>query len=311
MLGGTRTINWLKKTKSIVLLGLESAGKTTFVNQWARGKVTQTMATLGLDVEHVEVGNESFNLIDLGGQEPFRLRLWQTYAQMASGVIFVFDITNRKKAEESVKWFWKIQGWLQPGTQIMFCANKIDLKGKDGIDAMDLPEIIESFNLKKFADDPQKGHSFRIFECSALTGENISYAMSWMFEKLQRRQQMPALRKAVIAHVKGKIICDIPFMDEKLLTSDTQDINQLILSNKKLLLNKHGALEIFEGEYSTKIVLLQNKHLCIVSASKDANYDSIRVVVETIMSLFLTQLANKTFNEDFFKEIIRVNFNPE
>ena len=53
--------SWLKKTKSIVLLGLETAGKTTLVNEWARGITSKTTTTIGLDIEHVEVGNEIFN----------------------------------------------------------------------------------------------------------------------------------------------------------------------------------------------------------------------------------------------------------
>ena len=57
-------IGWLRNTKSIVLLGLDTAGKSTFLNQWARGVTALTTTTIGLDIEHVEVANEI--LLEIG-----------------------------------------------------------------------------------------------------------------------------------------------------------------------------------------------------------------------------------------------------
>lgn len=312
MLGGNRTISWLKKTKSIVILGIERAGKTTFVDQWARGRATKTLTTMGLDVEHFEVGNENFNIIDLGGQEPFRLRLWQTYAQMASGIIFVFDVTDPDRTAEAIKWFWQVQEWVQSGTHIMFCANKIDLKLERGGDrsGMNLQEIITNFDLKRFGEDLNKTHSFRIFEVSALTGENIAEAMHWMFNKLQRIQDSPDLRKVVIANLDGNVICDIPFLDEHSLGNDNEEIANIILGNKSIL-SDNIALEFFESEDSIKILLTRGQYLCILSASKQANFYTARVVAETIMSLFITQMENNSFDKKFFAEILNLNFGIE
>lgn len=309
MLGGNRTLTWLKKTRSIVILGIERAGKTTLVNQWARGRATKTLTTMGLEVEHFEVGIEHFNIIDLGGQEPFRLKLWQTYAQMASGIIFVFDVTDPDRTAEAIKWFWQVQEWLPSGTHIMFCANKIDLKLDRGGDrpGMDLQEIIISFNLKKFGEDLSKAHSFRIFEISALTGENIVEAMHWMFNKLQRIQNSPDLRKIVIADFNGNVMCDIPFLDEQNLGTDNMEIANIILGNKSIL-HDNTALELFESDESIKILVTRGKYLCVLSASKQANFHSARVVAETIMSLFTTQIENNTFDEKLFAEVIELNF---
>ena len=312
MLGSDRTINWLKKTKSIVLLGLERAGKTTFVNQWARGKATKTLTTMGLDVEHFEIGNENFNIIDLGGQEPFRLKLWQTYAQMASGVIFVFDVTDQERTAEAVKWFWQVEEWLQEGTHIMFVANKIDLKIEKGgtKKGMNLQEIISNFNLKKFSENLNKISSFRIFEISALTGENIIESMNWIFSKLQRIQKSPSLRKIVITNIEGEIFCDIPFLDEMSLGNDNRDIANIILGNKDIL-PYNEVLQFYQSDDSIKILITKGGYLCILSASKEANFDSIRVIAETIISLFLTQIGNNTFNKELFSEIVSLNFGIE
>ncbi len=160
-----KPIGWLSKGKSVVIMGLDYAGKSSLVNQWTRGVVEKT-TTIGLDIEHVEVGNEIFNLIDLGGQEAFRATLWKTYAQMAQGIIFVFDITDRLRVKEAVDWFWKIVEWLREDAPIVFCANKIDLRKDKKDSAMTLEEIIKTFNLEKFSQEEYVQHSFRIFEIS-------------------------------------------------------------------------------------------------------------------------------------------------
>lgn len=313
MLGTDRTISWLKKTRSIALLGLERAGKTTFMHRFAKGISTKTLTTLGLDVEHFEVGNENFNIIDLGGQEPFRLKLWQTYAQMASGIIFVFDVTDRDRTQDAIKWFWQVQAWVQPGTHIMFCANKIDLKKEKGgvKEAMSLEEIINFFDLKKFAEgDIGRIKSFRIFEVSALTGENVQEAMTWLFNKLQRTQKSPSLRKIVIADIRGKIMCEIPFMDEISLGNDNRDIANILIGNKDIL-PFNEVVQFYESEDSIKILISKSNYLCILSASKEANFDSARIIAETIMSIFLTQIKNNNYDTIHFTKIIKENFSDK
>ncbi len=300
-----RSSSWLKKTKSIVLLGLETTGKTTLVNGWARGITSRTTTTIGLDIEHVEVGNEIFNLIDLGGQEAFRVTLWKTYAQMAQAILFVFDITDSQRTKEAVKWFWQVEEWVQSGIPIMFCANKIDLKKEKGgdKDAMSLEEIIKTFDLQRFGSELKTEHSFRIFETSALTGENIDKAMEWIFNRLQKKTTAPDVRKLVIGDSTGKIICDITFVDEVELGNDDFEIKNIIKMNIDIA-ERHDTIQFFESAGSIKILVSRDKHLCVVSAPKKAEYNSLRIVAETILSLFLTQLYEFTYKEDMFKELL-------
>ena len=297
--------SWLRKTKSIVLLGLETAGKTTLVNGWARGITSKTTTTIGLDIEHVEVGNEIFNLIDLGGQQAFRVTLWKTYAQMAQAILFVFDITDSQRTKDAVKWFWQVEEWVQSGIPIMFCANKIDLKKEKGGDkeAMSLEEIIKTFDLQRFGSELEAEHSFRIFETSALTGENVDKAMEWIFNRLQKKADAPDIRKLTIGDSTGKIICDIAFVDEAELRKEDVEIKNIIKMNIGIS-ESHETIQFFESTESIKILISRDKHLCLVSAPKKAEYNSLRIVAETILSLFLTQLHEFTYEEDRFKEIL-------
>ena len=301
------SIGWLRNTKSVILLGLETAGKTTLLNQWARGVTSKTTTTIGLDIEHVEVGTEIFNLIDLGGQEPFRITLWKTYAQMAHAIIFLFDITDRSRTADAVKWFWQVEEWISSEVPIMFCANKIDLKKQKGKEVMSLDDIIKSFELQKLGKDERKEHSFRIFEISALTGENVDTAMKWIFSRLQRKEEKPDIRKMVIADIKGKKICNINFINAN-LKADDLEIENIITVNKDIV-SHSNTIQFFEGEEASMVLLAQSQYLCIVSADKSIEeFNSIRVVAETILNLFLTQIADNTFDEKIFRELITKYF---
>ena len=50
-----KPIGWLSKGRSVVLMGLDYAGKTSLVDQWTRGVTEKTSTTIGLDIEHVEI----------------------------------------------------------------------------------------------------------------------------------------------------------------------------------------------------------------------------------------------------------------
>lgn len=303
------SVGWLRNTKSIVLLGLETAGKTTLLNQWARGIASKTTTTIGLDIEHVEVASEVFNLIDLGGQQSFRLTLWKTYAQLAEGIIFVFDITDRQRTKDAIKWFWQVEEWVKSGIPIMFCANKIDLsKAKGGDkDVMNLEEIITTFDLRKFGTDLKSEHSFRIFEISALTGENVEEAMDWLFDRIQRKSDVPKIGKLIIAKRDGTRIFEMLLADEHELVTADEEIQNIIKMNMGII-PKFNAIQFFESEDSVKILLVRNDYLMVISTEKDAEYNAIRVMAETILTLFLIQQAENSFNEETFREVIQGYF---
>lgn len=299
-------IGWLRSTKSVVLLGLETAGKTTLLNQWARGIASKTTTTIGLDIEHVEVGSEIFNLIDLGGQQAFRVTLWKTYAQMAEGVVFVFDITDKERTKEAIKWFWQVEQWVKSGIPIMFCANKIDLKKERGGDkeAMSLEEIITTFDLKRFGTDLKSEHSFRIFEISALTGENVIEAMDWLFNRIQRKSDTPQIGKLIITKNDGTKVIEMSPAEEQGVAVDNEEIQNIIDMNVGIV-PKFDAIQFYESETSIRILLVRSDHLMVISTEKEADYNAIRIMAETIMTLFLIQQTEGVFDEKAFKEVIQ------
>jgi small GTP-binding protein len=170
-----------KQPVNIVILGIENAGKTTLLRNISGMKFAETLTTIGLNVEMLKHKGLDFQAIDVGGQLHFRETMWQYYTTLAKGAIFVFDISDRSKFSEAKRWFEYISHRLSKKAVLMFLANKIDLKDEDDT-FLTTEEIINMFKLDNVSRYPER--SFRIWETSAKTGENVDDAISWMFNKL-------------------------------------------------------------------------------------------------------------------------------
>ncbi len=170
-----------KQPVNFVILGLENAGKTTLLRNISGKEFAETFTTIGMNIEQLRHKGLNFQAIDIGGQLHFRETLWQYYTTLAKGVIFVFDIFDRKKFFEAKQWFEYISERLAKKAVLMFLANKVDLKDEDDT-YLTTEEIITMFKLDNVSKYPER--SFRIWETSAKTGENVNDAISWMFNKL-------------------------------------------------------------------------------------------------------------------------------
>ena len=67
-----------KKKANILMLGLDSAGKTTILYKLKLDTLVTTIPTIGFNVEVVNYKNVNFTVWDLGGQDKIR-KLWKHY----------------------------------------------------------------------------------------------------------------------------------------------------------------------------------------------------------------------------------------
>lgn len=304
-----KPIGWLSKGRSVVLMGLDYAGKTTLVNQWTRGVVEKTMTTIGLDIEHVEIRGEKFNMIDLGGQQPFRITIWKTYAQMAQGVIFVFDITDKLRIQEAVEWFWKVVEWLREDAPIIFCANKIDLRDSTNKSALSLEEIITIFNLEKFSQEDYVQHSFRIFEISAKTGENVEESMEWIFGKVLGSKEKSKVKGVLIYSIEdNSTILELPFVDEAQDFSKKKNIAEIIEYNSKLSNKSQSTIQYYEQEDMDVYVFAQEGFLCLIIAEREAEYNSVRITGQSILNVVSVLNQEGELNSEQLKWVIKESF---
>lgn len=89
-----------KKQVRILMIGLDSAGKTTILYKLKLGEIVTTVPTIGFNVESVEYKNICFTVWDIGGQDKIR-SLWRHYYQNTNGIIFVVDSSDRERIDKA------------------------------------------------------------------------------------------------------------------------------------------------------------------------------------------------------------------
>lgn len=95
------------RNAKILMLGLDSAGKTTMLYKLKLNETVSTIPTLGFNVETVQpTKNISFTVWDVGGQELLR-PLWRHYFQNCDGLLYIVDSGDQsrfKEAKEELDW---------------------------------------------------------------------------------------------------------------------------------------------------------------------------------------------------------------
>jgi len=88
------------KEMRVLMLGLDSAGKTTILYKLKLGQNVSTIPTVGFNVETVTFKKVKFNVWDVGGQDKIR-PLWRHYFAGTQALIFVVDSSDHERIEEA------------------------------------------------------------------------------------------------------------------------------------------------------------------------------------------------------------------
>merc|ERR1712054_544421 len=91
-----------KKDCRILMVGLDSAGKTTILYKLKLGEVVTTIPTTSITVETIDYKSVVFTTWDLGngGRDKSRA-LWRHYYQGTNAIVFVVDSTDRDRIEDA------------------------------------------------------------------------------------------------------------------------------------------------------------------------------------------------------------------
>ncbi|NHJ48751.1 MAG: GTP-binding protein [Asgard group archaeon] len=96
----------LSELPTIGFVGIDNAGKTTIINIFAKQKLTRTIPTVGINLEHLSFTEIKFDILDMGGQKNFRL-LWVDYLNTVDIVLYVIDSSDFERLSESLAEFQK------------------------------------------------------------------------------------------------------------------------------------------------------------------------------------------------------------
>lgn len=142
------------------------------------GEKVITLPTIGFNVEDIDKDSwiKSCNIWDVGGQEKIRV-LWPHYFDNTKAIIWVYDISNDQRINESQEELKKILDDQKIGKNIplLIYANKSDLN--------EYGNKTENFlnGLENYLND----RPYFIKECSANDLESYGEGIDWLYSVLQ------------------------------------------------------------------------------------------------------------------------------
>lgn len=165
---------WGDKEIRVLILGLDGAGKTTFLYRLHVGEAVSTIPTIGFNMETVVYNNVQFQAWDLGGQTSIR-PYWRCYYANTDAIIYVVDSADRDRIGISKdELFSMLQEEELKESILLVLANKQDLAG-----AMDSSEVSGALGL-----DALKNRTWSIMKISARSGDGMTEAMEWLTDQL-------------------------------------------------------------------------------------------------------------------------------
>ncbi|KAF7840786.1 putative inactive leucine-rich repeat receptor kinase XIAO [Senna tora] len=168
---GKRFFFLQKRELRIVMVGLDSSGKTTILYKLKLGQNVQTVPTIGFNVERVEYKNVNFTVWDVGGQSQIRA-LWKHYFHNTHGVVFVVDSNDRQRISEARSELHNILSYCEVvgNCVLLVIANKQDVDG-----AMSIDEIAHKLALHSL---PHR--RWYIQSASAISGQGLYQGLDWL-----------------------------------------------------------------------------------------------------------------------------------
>ncbi|KAI0939580.1 Arf GTPase arf3, variant 2 [Taiwanofungus camphoratus] len=172
-------VRWSKdQDVRILMLGLDSAGKTTILYRLQIGEVVSTIPTIGFNVETVQYKNIKFQVWDLGGQSSIR-PYWRCYFPNTSAIVYVIDSsdTARLPTSRSELLTMLSEDELAGVPLLVFC-NKQDVDG-----ALKPEEISEQLGLA----GGEKERQWSVRGSCATKGEGLEEGLDWLVNAIQNK----------------------------------------------------------------------------------------------------------------------------
>lgn len=173
----------------IVMLGLDSAGKTTALYRLKFNQYLNTVPTIGFNCEKVRIKSENikgvtFVVWDIGGQDKLR-PLWRSYTRCTDGIVFVVDSVDEERMEEAKMELLRTAKQADNANiPILILANKQDLPG-----AKDHIEIARALGLNELP----MSHLWHVQPACAVIGDGIEEGLEKLYDMITSRKKLAKL----------------------------------------------------------------------------------------------------------------------
>ncbi|CAF1078604.1 unnamed protein product [Didymodactylos carnosus] len=167
------------KPSTVLLIGLDHAGKTTLTGRLTNNRLIQAPPTSQPIHHQVQVGKVTIGLTDLGGHIQAR-RLWKDYYFSSSSIIFVVDASDRKRFNE-VR--YELLNLLDDDDMsqvpMLILGNKIDCP-----DASSYTELVQLLGIERYlCDEPNR--KVKLCMCSIANDEGYGDGIRWLVRQQQ------------------------------------------------------------------------------------------------------------------------------
>ncbi|KAI7845257.1 hypothetical protein COHA_001299 [Chlorella ohadii] len=163
---------------TLLMVGLDNAGKTTVLYKLKLGENMPTVPTIGFNVETIEYKNLRLTVWDVGGQHQIR-PLWRHYYNNTQGLIFVVDSQeSRERMQEAREELHRVlQDEELRSAAVLVLANKQDLPG-----AASPAQLTDALGLHSL-----RGRTWFVQACCAVTGEGLYEGLDWLSRTIASR----------------------------------------------------------------------------------------------------------------------------
>ena len=167
-----------KRKPKFLMLGLDSAGKTTILYKLRLGEVVSSIPTIGFNVETIEYKSTSIISWDVHRN---RIKLlWRHYYTDSKGIIFVVDSSEKDRIEEAKEELRRLlTEELLKDAVLLVLANKQDISG-----VLSATEIAEMFDLTTI-----KSREWHIQGTCATTGEGLYEGFEWLIQTISKKKK--------------------------------------------------------------------------------------------------------------------------
>ncbi|XP_047232157.1 ADP-ribosylation factor-like protein 4D [Girardinichthys multiradiatus] len=169
----------------VVVIGLDSAGKTSLLYRLKLKEFVKTIPTKGFNMEKIKVAvgasrATNFQVWDVGGQEKLR-PLWKSYTRRTDGIVFVVDSTELERLEEAKVELHKITRTSEnQGVPVLILANKQDLDS-----ALSISEVEKLLSVHELSIYTL----YHVQGCSAVDGQGLQTGLEKLYEMILKRKK--------------------------------------------------------------------------------------------------------------------------